>query len=167
MTQTKQQGNDLSGFSKSKVFSALCGRIFIGTRTCVKQSHVATDVRKRGARRTGLSNSEKDTDNESAASEQSDGDVCRHEEEQPSDDESDNGDKDDEERGAILKRRMLSVPCSRAFWGSLVSTADDQLTSTDGAALELAHLLLQFNSGQTDWGHFSDLRTLQTLNPEP
>ena len=63
--------------------------------------------------------------------------------------------------------RMLSVPCSRAFWGSLVSTADDQLTSTDGAALELAHLLLQFNSGQTDWGHFSDLRTLQTLNPEP
>ena len=39
--------------------------------------------------------------------------------------------------------RMLSVSCSRAFCGSLVSTADDQLTGTDGAAPELADLLPQ------------------------
>ena len=38
---------------------------------------------------------------------------------------------------------MLSVSCSRAFCGSLVSTADDQLTGTDGAAPELADLLPQ------------------------
>ena len=39
--------------------------------------------------------------------------------------------------------RMLSVSCSRAFRGSLVSTADDQLTGTDGVAPELADLLPQ------------------------
>ena len=39
---------------------------------------------------------------------------------------------------------MLSVSCSRAFCGSLVSTAEDQLMGTDGAAPELADLLPQF-----------------------
>ena len=38
--------------------------------------------------------------------------------------------------------RMLSVSC-RAFCGFVVSTADDQLTSADGAAPELADLLPQ------------------------
>ena len=40
--------------------------------------------------------------------------------------------------------RMLSVSCSRAFYGSLVSTAEDQLIGTDGAAPDLADLLPQF-----------------------
>ena len=36
--------------------------------------------------------------------------------------------------------RMLSVSCSRAFAGSLVSSADDQLEGTDGSVPELADL---------------------------
>ena len=36
--------------------------------------------------------------------------------------------------------RMLSVSCSRAFIGSLVSAADDQLEGTDGCVPELADL---------------------------
>ena len=36
--------------------------------------------------------------------------------------------------------RMLSISCSRAFAGSLVSSADDQLEGTDGCVPELADL---------------------------
>ena len=35
---------------------------------------------------------------------------------------------------------MLSVSCSRAFAGSLVSSADDQLEGTDASVPELADL---------------------------
>ena len=35
---------------------------------------------------------------------------------------------------------MLSVSCSRAFAGTLVSTADDQLEGTDGIVPELVDL---------------------------
>ena len=54
--------------------------------------------------------------------------------------------------------RMLSVSCSHAFAGSLVSTADDQLEGTDGIVPELADLFSVEQFCLTGTGPLSFLR---------